>query len=142
MAFAGGVVLGVVMLSGGTAWAQMDVCSLLSPAEAASALGVPEVSAGAEMKRCIWTPKKYQAGAATLTVILEGANDAAKTLWQGDAVTGVGDEAIEIVYEKSNSAVLHVRKGSTWFVVSVTALPVDQALQAEKRVGQMIASRM
>src|ERR1700743_3965423 len=113
------VVGGVVCLSmmwAGKAWA-VDVCSMLSPADAASALGVPEVKAGTGANRCIWTPKEYKAGAGELTVQIEGANDSAKMTGRGTVVGGVGDEALSTVV--GSAAVLHVRKGSTWFVVSV-----------------------
>ncbi len=139
MALAAGVVFASVMLGGRTAWA-VDVCSLLSPAEAATALGVPEVNAGAGANRCIWTPKKYQAGAGELTVQIEGANDSAKMTGRGTAVGGVGDEAISTVV--GTGAVLHVRKGSTWFVVSVHGVPVDQATQVEKTVAQAVAGKL
>lgn len=142
MAFAGGMVLAVMLLSVRTGWAQTDVCSLLSPADAASALGVPEVNAGAGPKRCIWTPKKYQKGAGTITVIIEGANDAAKMMNMGTAVSGVGDEAIQTVVASTNSSVLHVRKGTTWFVVSVSTVPVDQATQVEQTVAKAIVAKM
>src|ERR1700761_6591040 len=112
MAFAGSVFFASVMLSGRAAWAA-DPCSLLTPAEAAAALGVPEVNAGAGANRCIWTPKKYKAGAGQLTVQVEGANDSAKMTGMGTAVSGVGDEAIQTVV--GTGSVLHVRKGSTWF---------------------------
>ena len=139
MAFAAGVVFALVMLGGRRAWA-VDVCSLLSPADAASALGVPDVNAGTGANRCIWTPKKYQAGAGELTVQIEGANDSAKMTGRGTAVGGVGDEAISTVV--GTGAVLRVRKGSTWFVVSVHGVPVDQATQVEKTVAQAIAGKL
>ena len=141
MKFAAAVVFASVMWCGRAAYA-VDVCSLLTPAEASSALGVPEVKAGAGMNRCIWTPKEYQKGAGTLTVQIEGANDGAKMMNMGTAVPGVGDEAIQTVVASTKSSVLHVRKGSTWFVVSVSTVPLDQAQKVEKTVAQAIASRM
>jgi len=140
MMVAGGVAC-LSMMWTGKAFA-VDVCSLLSPAEAASALGVPEVKAGAGANRCIWTPKEYKAGAGTLTVQIEGANDGAKMMNQGTAVSGVGDEAIQTVLASTGSSVLHVRKGATWFVVNVHGVPLDQAEKVEKTVGQAVASRM
>ena len=142
MAFAGGVVFALVMLSGRAAWAAapVDVCSLLTTAQAAAALSVPEVNAGADPNRCIWTPKKYKAGAGTLTVQVEGANDSAKMTGMGTAVSGVGDEAIQTVV--GTGAVLHVRKGSTWFVVNVHGVPVDEATKVEKTVAQQIVGKL
>ena len=139
MAFAGGIVFALVMLSGRAAWA-VDVCSLLTADQAATALGVPDVNAGAGPNRCIWTPKKYKAGAGQLTVLVEGANDSAKMVGQGTAVSGVGDEAIQTVV--GTGAVLHVRKGSTWFVVNVHGVPVDQATQVEKTVANEIVGKL
>lgn len=139
--FAGWLVFAASMWNGTAAYA-VEVCSLLSPAEAASALGVPEVKAGAGANRCIWTPTKYQAGAGVLTVQIEGASDSAKMVGTGTAVSGVGDEAIQTVLASTNSAVLHVRKGSTWFVVNVHGVPLGQAEQVEKSVAQAIIAKL
>jgi len=141
MALAGSVVFAAVMLCGRAAWA-VDPCSLLTTGQAAAALGVPEVNAGAGANRCIWTPKKYQKGAGTLTVQFEGANDPAKIMGMGTAVTGIGDEAIQTVVTSTNSAVLHVKKGNTWFVVNVHGVPVDQATKAEEIVANEIISNL
>ena len=135
------VVFTSAMLSGRAVYAAVDICSLLTPAEAAAALLVPEVKAGAGANRCIWTPTKYQAGAGLLTVQVEGANDSAKMMG-GTAVSGVGDEAISTVVGSTNSSVLHVRKGPTWFVVSVHGVPLDQAKKVEQTVGGLIAGRL
>jgi hypothetical protein len=135
------VVFASLMLSGRAAWAvTVDVCSLLTPDQAAAVLGVPEVNAGVGANRCIWTPKKYQAGAGTLTVQIEGANDSAKMTGMGTAVGGVGDEALQTVV--AGGAVLHVRKGTTWFVVNIHGVPVDQATKAELGVAQQIVSKL
>ncbi len=139
MAFAGCVVFASLMLSGRAAWA-VDPCSLLTPAQAAAALGVPDVNAGAGANRCIWTPKKYAQGAGQLTVQFEGANDGAKMTGQGTAVSGVGDEAIQTVV--GNGAVLHVRHGNTWFVVSVHGVPMAQATQVEQTVAKEIVGKL
>ena len=139
MAFAGCVVFASVMLSGQAAWA-VDPCSLLTTEQAAAALGVPDVNAGAGANRCIWTPKKYKQGAGQLTILLEGANDGAKMTGQGTAVSGVGDEAIQTVV--GNGAVLHVRKGNTWFVVNVHGVPLAQATQVEQTVAKEIVGKL
>jgi hypothetical protein len=141
MGFAGALVFALGTVGVRTAYG-VDVCSLLTPAEAASALGVPETKAGAGLNRCIWTPKEYKAGAGTLTVTFEGANDGAKMMKMGTAVPGVGDEAIQTVLASTKSTVLHVRKGSTWFVVSLSQVPLDQATQVEKTVAQEIIAKM
>jgi|SRR5579862_2504507 len=144
MVFAGGVVFALVMLSGRAVWAMasVDVCSMLSADQAAAALGVPEANAGAGPNRCIWTPKKYKAGAGQLTVQVEGTSDSAKMMGTGTAVSGVGDEAIQTVVPSTNSTVLHVRKGSTWFVVNVHGVPVDEATKVEKNVAQQIVAKL
>ena len=139
MAFAGCVVFASMMLSGRAAWA-VDPCSLLTAGQAATALGVPDVNAGAGPNRCIWTPKKYVAGAGQLTVQIEGANDGAKMLGQGTAVNGVGDEAIQTVV--GTGAVLHVRKGNTWFVVNVHGVPLAQATQVEQTVAKEVVGKL
>jgi hypothetical protein len=139
VAFAGCIVFASVMLSGRVAWA-VDACSLMTPDQAAAALGVPEVNAGAAANRCIWTPKKYKQGAGELTVLIEGANDGAKMTGQGSAVSGIGDEALQTVV--GNGAVLHVRKGNTWFVVSVHGVPLEQAKQVEQTVAQAIVAKL
>ena len=139
MAFAGCVVFASVMLSGRAAWA-VEVCSLLSSDQAAAALGVPDVNAGAGPNRCIWTPKKYKQGAGVLTISLEGANDGAKMMGLGSAVSGIGDEAIQTVV--GNGTLLHVRKGNTWFLVSVHGVPLDQATQVEQTVAKAIVGKL
>ncbi len=139
MAFAGGVVFASMMFIGRAAWA-VDPCSLVTAQQAATALGVPDVNAGAGPNRCIWTPKKYAAGAGQLTVQFEGANDGAKMLGQGTAVSGVGDEALQTVV--GTGAVLHVRKGNTWFVVNVHGVPQAQAAQVEQTVAKEIVGKL
>lgn len=139
MALAGSVVFAVVLLSGRAAWA-VDVCSLLTAGQAAAALGVPDVNAGAGANRCIWNPKKYVRGAGQLTVLVEGANDPAKMMRLGTAVSGVGDEAIQTVV--GNGAVLHVRKGNTWFVVNDHGVPLAQATQVEQTVAKEIVGKL
>ncbi len=140
IAFAAGVAFALLMLSGPSAWA-VDPCSLLSLDQAAAALGVPEVKAGPSATRCIWTPKKYKAGAGVLTVQIEGANDGAKMMGRGTAVGGIGNEAIQTAVG-TTSTVLHVRKGNTWFVVDVHGVPLDQATQIERSIAQQILPQL
>jgi hypothetical protein len=139
MTMAGCVVFASVMLSGGAAWA-VDPCSVLTTEQAAAALGVPDVKASSGAKKCIWTPKKYKEGAGQLTFLIEGANDGAKMMGRGTAVRGVGDEAIHTVV--GNDAVLHVRKGSTWFVVNVHGVPLGPATQVEQTVAKEIVGKI
>lgn len=139
MALASCAVFASVVFVPQAAWA-VDACSLLTLQQAAAALGVPEVKAGAGPNRCIWTPKKYVRGAGQLTVQIEGANDGAKTMGLGNAVSGVGDEAIETVV--GPGAVLHVRKGSTWFVVNLHGVPLQEATKVEKTVAAEILANL
>jgi hypothetical protein len=139
MVFAGCVVFASMMLSGREAWA-VDPCSLLTPDQAAAALGVPDVNAGAGANRCIWTPKKYKQGAGVLTISLEGANDGAKMMGLGSAVSGIADEAIQTVV--GNGTVLHFRKGNTWYLVSVSGVPLEQATQLEQTVAKAIVGKL
>jgi len=55
-------------------------------------------------------------------------------------VSGIGDEAIKTVV--GNGAVLHVRKGNTWFVVNVHGVPLDQATQVEQTVAKEIVGKL
>jgi len=129
----------VLLMTGRSAWAA-DACSLLTPSEAASALGVPEVNAGGNANRCSWNSKKYVKGAGQLTIVIEGASDGAKMMNQGTAVSGVGDEALQTTV--GTGTVLHVRKGSTWFVVNVHGVPLPQATQVEQAVAKKVAAKL
>lgn len=133
------VIFASAMLSARAARA-VAPCSLLTPQQAAAALGVPDVNAGGAGTICTWTSKKYVQGAGQLSVVLEGANDGAKMLGQGTAVSGVGDEAIQTVV--GTGAVLHVRKGTTWFVVNVHGVPLAQASQVEQSVAKEILAKL
>ena len=98
MALAGGVVFAVVLLSRRAAW-WVDVCSLLTAGQAAAALGVPDVNAGAGANRCIWNPKIYVRGAGQPTVLVEverpgeddGAGDCRERNWRGGDPDGGGE---------------------------------------------------
>jgi len=139
MAFAGVVVFASLMMTGRATWA-VDPCSLLTAEQAAAALGVPDVNAAGSAKICNWTPRKYARGAGQISVVLEGANDGAKMMGLGTAVSGVGDEAIQTVV--GEGAVLHVRKGNSWFVVNVHGVPLAQATQVEQNVAKQIAGKL
>ena len=75
-------------------------------------------------------------------MVFEGANDGAKMMNMGTAVNGVGDEAIQTVTAKSDSSVLHVRKGNTWFVVNVHGVPLAEATQVEQTVAKEIIGKL
>ena len=138
-AIAACVVFASVILSGRTAWA-VDPCSLLTAEQAAAALGVPEVNTGGGAKMCNWTPKKYARGAGQLSVVLEGLNDSAKMTGLGTPVSGIGDEAIQTTV--GSGAVLHVRKGTMWFVLNLHGVPLAQAAQVEQTLAKEILGKL
>jgi hypothetical protein len=139
IALAAAAVFALVITSGRPARAA-DACSLLTTAQAASVLGVPDVSAGGSAKTCTWTSKKYVKGAGQLNVVVEGANDGAKMLGRGTPVPGIGDEAL--LTQAGDGAVLHVRKGTTWFVVNVHGVPLPQATQMEQAVAKEVVPKL
>jgi hypothetical protein len=55
-------------------------------------------------------------------------------------VSGIADEAIQTVV--GNGTLLHVRKGNTWFLVSVHGVPLDQATQVEQTVAKAIVAKL
>jgi hypothetical protein len=120
----------------------VDVCSLLTTTEAAAALGVPEVTAGAGANRCVWTPKKYTPGSKQLTVIATGSSgmQAAKMPGRdGTAVSGIGDEAIQNI-SGGTIAVLTVRKGDT--VLIANAHGVERGAEMEQMVARTMVRRL
>ncbi|HUK32614.1 MAG TPA: hypothetical protein VLV86_01815 [Vicinamibacterales bacterium] len=103
-----------------------DACSMLTAAQAAAAMGVPEAKASPGANRCIWTPTKYKRGAgSTVTLQLMDAKgfDAYRALPHSD-VAGVGDAALQ---NPRLPEVLLVKKGNVYFSLSVHGLPADQA---------------
>jgi hypothetical protein len=139
IALAAAAVFALLTASGRAAWAT-DACALLTKAQAAAVLGVPDVSAGGSVKTCTWTSTKYVKGAGQLNVVVEGANDGAKMLGRGTPVPGVGDEALQT--QVGDGAVLHVRKGTTWFVVNVHGVPLAQATQVEQTVAKEVVAKL
>jgi hypothetical protein len=143
----GGIVCALAMLSGTAAYA-VSPCSLLTPAEAAAALGVAEVSTGSPTatKLCEWTPKKYAPGPSKdLTVTLESAAGFAAAHQplgrEVTAVSGIGDEAVQTTTQGTRT-VLTVKKGDVYFAVRVSGLPVDQAKAAEQALAMKIISKL
>jgi hypothetical protein len=130
---------------GGTATYAVEPCSLLTPAQAAAALGVPDVSAGPGAKRCEWTPKKSAGPSKSLYVSLEDAKGfAAAHQPLGREVTpvgGIGDEAVQTTTQGIRT-VLTVKKGEVYFAVRVSGLPVDQAKTAEQALAKQIIAKL
>jgi hypothetical protein len=127
--------LGTVMLGGVRAEAAAP-CSLLSPDKVAAVLGVPEVKTPGGTNRCVWTPKKYAPGSKSVTLQLmdEKGFAAQKARLDVVAVTGVGDAAVQ----STKIPVLTVKKGNSYFSLSVSGLPVDEAKAAEKSLAQQV----
>ena len=134
-----------VMLNGSAAYAA-DPCSLLTPEQVATALGVPEVkmSPAPAAKRCGWQPKKYTPGGSKQVHLqLEEAKlfDMLKKHPIGvTPVTGIGDEALQ--HTTKTSTVLQVRKGNVVFAVSVSGLPLEQASMAEQQLAKYALSKL
>jgi len=121
----GAWVFGATTLAGPRADAA-DACSMLTAAQAAVAMGVPEAKASPGANRCIWTPTKYKKGAgSTVTLQLMDAKgfDARRALPHTD-VAGVGDAAL--LNPRFPEALL-VKKGNVYFSLSVYGVPADQA---------------
>jgi len=121
---------------------------LLTPAQAAAALGVPEVTTGSATatKICEWTPKKYApAPSKDLTVSLEDEKGfAAAHQALGREVTpvsGIGDEAVQTTTQGTRT-VLTVKKGNVYFAVRVRGLPLDKAKAAEQMLAKQIISKL
>jgi hypothetical protein len=113
-----------------------DPCSMLSPDKVASALGVPEVKTPGGTNRCIWTPKKYAPGSKSVTLQLMDAKGFAAQRGRPDVmpVAGIGDDAVQ----STRIPVLTVKKGNTYFALTVHGAPNDQA--AEQSLAKQIVS--
>jgi hypothetical protein len=143
-----------------------DACSLLTPAQVGTvvgvAMGVGVYAAPTYKKTCTWAPfgirNKTEIGYVTLSFgsgvgysaakqLAEMANARIKAKGQGTpemVVTladGVGDEAY---YEGVGKAAgLNVRKGSVAFKVAVYAdLPVDKKEAMEKKLALQVLSKL
>ena len=133
----GVVVFGAVSLGGVRADAA-DPCSLLRPSAVAAALGVPEVKTPGGTNRCIWVPTKYAPGSKSVTLQLMDEKGFAAQRARPDVtpVAGIGDEAVQ----STRIPVLTVKRGSLYFALSVSGLPVEQAKAAEQSLAKQIIS--
>jgi hypothetical protein len=148
MRHAGAIVFAVTgvfaAVMNGTAADAADPCALLTPAQVATAIGVPEVKTSTGAKRCGWVPKKY-AGSKQVYIQLEDEKlfAAVKMRPVGvTLVTGIGDEAVQVTTPSSNTTILQVRKGHVVFAVSVMGLPVDQAKTAEQTLAKYAVAKL
>ncbi|HKW03502.1 MAG TPA: hypothetical protein VJN96_26995 [Vicinamibacterales bacterium] len=138
-ALAVGVAAFSAVTRGGLRAEAADPCSLLTPAQVAAALSVPEVKASPAANRCMWIPAKYAPGSKSVTLQLETEKGFAAQRARPDVtpVTGIGDEAVQT----SKIPVLTVKKGTVYFALSVH-LPEDQAKAAEQSLAKQIVSKL
>jgi hypothetical protein len=130
---------GALMLTVGRTEAA-DPCSLLTPEQVASALGVPAVKASGGPNRCMWVPTKYAPGSKSVTLQLETETGFAAQRARPDVtpVKGIGDDAVLSV---KPTPVLTVKKGTTCFALAVH-LPEDEAKAAEQSLAKQIISKL
>jgi hypothetical protein len=135
-------VFGAVMLTSSVAYAA-DPCSLLTPEQVATALGVPEVKTSPGATRCGWVPKKYAGGSQQVYLQLENEKffQTLKGIGVTTPVNGIGDEAL-LQTTRGTRPVLQVRKGDVVFAVSVTGLSVDAATKAEQTLAKYALSKL
>jgi hypothetical protein len=132
----GALAFGVVTLPGPRAEAA-DACSMLTSAQAAAAMGVPEAKASPGANRCIWTRTKYKKGTGSqVTLILMNAKgfEAYRGLPHTD-VAGVGDAALQ---NPRTPEVLLVKKGNVYFSLAVQGLPDNQASAAVQSLAKQV----
>ena len=143
MAFAGGVVW-FSMMCAGDAFG-LDPCSLLTPAQVASALDVGEVKAEAGPKRCTWTSTKDASGptkTAWLSMEDEQGFEGTKISLgrQETPVKGIGDGAMQNT--QGLRTVLTVKKGDVYFAIRLVGLRLDQAKAAEQVLAKYIVAKV
>ena len=143
MAVAGGVVW-FSMMCAGDAFG-LEPCSLLTPAQVASALDVPEVKADPGPKRCTWTSTKDASGTtktAWLSLEDEQGFEGAKIALgrQETPVKGVGDAAVQNT--QGLRTVLTVKKGDVYFAIRLAGLRLDQAKAAEQVLTKVIVAEL
>jgi len=143
--FGGSMVFVVATRPAAPAAAAVDPCSLLTPAQVAAALGVPEVKTSQGEKRCGWVPKKYAPGSKQAYLQLEDEKgfEAARTRPAGvvTPVNGIGDAAVQVTTQGIRT-ILTVKKKDVVFAVSVMGLPVDQAKTAEQTLAKQAVSKL
>ena len=132
----GGVVVLAAMTMAGSPCDAAEACSMLSPDKVAAALGVPEVKTPGGTTRCVWVPKKYAPGSKSVTLQLMDEKGFAAQRKRPDVhpVTGIGDDAVQA----TRIPVLTVKKGNTYFALTVHGAPNDQAAE-ESLAKQVVA---
>jgi hypothetical protein len=124
-----------------------DACSLLTPAQVSSVLGIP-VSAGGSLSPnmktiCGWPtpggavpPKRVMVNIAQVTVFAGAKMGLAGESEVITPLSGVGDEAFYDADKAGRGAALFVRKGDFAFSVRVYGFPPDQIKEKEKTLAQ------
>ena len=133
------------MMCAGNAFG-LDACSLLTSAQVATALDVPEVKAEPGPKGCTWTSAKDAPGPAkTAWLKLEdeqGVEGAKVSLGRQETpVKGVGDAAMQNTTQGQRT-VLSVKKGDVYFAIRVAGLRLDQAKAAEQVLARYIIAKL
>jgi hypothetical protein len=136
------------LLSISAAFAAPAPCSLLTPEEVSAALGAKaEAPQPVSTKSCSWaapnSEKKSGRFIVTVTLLTDRDFAGAKTPQAGvtkTPVNGVGDEAV--FGALANFGTLWVKKGSSYFVVKVYGVPLDQAQAKEKALALKVLGRL
>jgi hypothetical protein len=127
--------------------ANPDACSLITSAQAATALGLPAVKQKAvTAKWCQWFDSTKQnpfQSSKTLDVNILSptaygafSKMTSSALHQVEAVSGIGDSAV--LSSSKLGSVLNVKKGNNYFSVSVSGLPVTQANATAQNLAKQI----
>ncbi len=140
-------------LSGGTAVAAAPPCNtLITPDQAAAAMGVPAAKIGSDLgpgvTSCVWYPtdtkakKKVSVSIGTtkeFDVLAQLPSMPGRS--ESTPVSGLGDAALQRTMGAGNTS-LHVKKGSAAFTVIVSGMPVSEAQAAEQTLAAQILSKL
>jgi hypothetical protein len=147
VAFAAGVVMLGALRTGNVYGAAVDPCSLLTSAQVASALGVPDVKASGGNTRCSWVPTKYAPGSKSVTLQMTSAVSFAASRSgpsipgrrEVTPVNGIGDQAVQSTTPVNT--IVAVKKGNLYFDLAVH-LPGDQGKAAAQSLAKQVASKL
>ncbi len=142
-----------LLLVGGNAVAAAPPCSaLITPDQAAAAMGVTAAKIGSDLgpgtTACVWYPTDTKEKKKVSVSI--GSTKEFDTISQlpsmpgkreSTPVSGVGDAALQITVGGNNTS-LHVKKGGVGFTVIVSGLPLSDAQTAEKSLAMQILSKL
>ncbi|WP_266182350.1 hypothetical protein [Dyella humicola] len=146
------IVLGLSLM-GGTAVAAAPPCSaLITPSQAAAAMGVSAAKLGSDLgpgiKSCVWYPTDATAKKKVSMSIGDTKEfDAMSQLpsmpgrRESTPVSGIGDAAFQVTMGATNTS-LHVKKGGVGFTVIVSGMPLSEAKAAEQTLATQILSKL